>query len=115
MNLGLMISIGDESGGFYYTKGWARRLCLGRICFTLLPIDGDHVMHMASMHDIHRTALSVARRALSDEIAFRERDRRPIAPEDELEAEVSMEQMQEALGRVERALRGEGDEEIQVG
>jgi hypothetical protein len=108
MNFGLMISIGDESGGFHYTKGWARRLCLGRICFTWLPIDGDHVMHMASMHDIHRNALGAARRALADEVAFRERDRRPPAPEDELEAEVSIEQMQEALGKVERALWGEG-------
>lgn len=45
---GLMISIGPY-GGFYFARGWSKRLCLGWIAFTFIPVDGDIIIDMAAM------------------------------------------------------------------
>lgn len=103
MGLGIMISIG-KSGGTYYHSGWAKRLALGPVAITIFPMDGDEVLYMASMWDIHRQALVAARLALSDEIEFRKADRRPVLAESEGEAEYTMTVMGKALDSVEKAL-----------
>lgn len=44
---GMMISIGPY-GGFYFARGWSKRLCLGWIAFTFIPVDGDLIFDMAA-------------------------------------------------------------------
>jgi len=44
---GLLISVGRYAG-FHIWGGWALRICLGWICFTFFPVDGDVIVELAS-------------------------------------------------------------------
>lgn len=106
MKAGIIISIGGN-GGFYISRVFGLRICLGFIAFTFIPISGDEVLAMASMYDAHRQALMSARKAIADELVYRQKDRRPPLAESEHEYHVTGEQLADSLGRVMSALGGE--------
>lgn len=43
----LMISVGTW-GGIYAHWGWSKRVCLGWVAITWLPVDGDEVLKWAA-------------------------------------------------------------------
>ena len=57
--MAIIISIG-KWGGVWVYKGYGLRLCLGWVAVTILPVDGDNILHLASLSGELSLALEVA-------------------------------------------------------